>query len=119
MNKIAKKILIFGISLIALSFLLLIHFEWEEKYSKREMVKRLYKIVGMSSMVVSGCSYATITMRHHEEARSSKNLKAKNGTYKQNEEFRPVIVMLHTQIKALVQGYDFDINELGEIKRLR
>ena len=87
--------------------------------SKREMVKRLYKIVGMSSMVVSGCSYATITMRHHEEARSSKNLKAKNGTYKQNEEFRPVIVMLHTQIKALVQGYDFDINELGEIKRLR
>lgn len=49
--------------------------------SKREMVKRLYKIVGMSSMVVSGCSYATITMRHHEEARSSKNLKAKNGTY--------------------------------------
>ena len=87
--------------------------------SKREMVKRLYKIVGMSSMVVSGCSYATIKMRHHEEARLSKNLKFKNGTYKQNEEFRPAILMYHTQIKALVQGYDFDINELGEIKRLR
>jgi len=27
--------------------------------------------------------------------------------------------MLHTQLRALVQGYDFEINELGEIKWLR
>lgn len=80
---------------------------------------RLYKITGLSSMTINGCSYATIVMRNHEEARLSKEVKAKNGSYKQGEVFRPAIVMLHTQINALVQGYDFEINELGEIKRLR
>lgn len=90
---------------------------WES--SIIEQNKRLYKIAGLSSMVINGCSYATINMRHHEEARQSKDFKAKNGVFKQGEEFRPAIVMLHTQIRALVQGYDFEINELGEIKRLR
>lgn len=90
---------------------------WEA--SSLETNRRLYKVVGMSSMTISGCSYATINMRHHEEARQSKELKAKNGAYKQGEELRPAIIMLHTQINALVQGRDFEINELGEIKRLR
>ena len=49
MNKIAKKILIFGISLIALSFLLLIHFEWEEKYSKRESNNIMNKLIDEES----------------------------------------------------------------------
>lgn len=49
MNKIAKKILIFGISLIALSFLLLIHFEWEEKYSKRESNNIMNKLINEES----------------------------------------------------------------------
>ncbi len=84
-----------------------------------EINRRLYKIMGMSSMTMSERSYAVISMRHHEEARQSKELKAKNGAYRQGEELRPAIVMLHTQINALVQGYDFEINELGEIKRLR
>ncbi len=70
-------------------------------------------------MTINGCAYATINMRNHEEARLSKEIKAKNGAYKQGEEFRPAIIMLHTQFNALVQGYDFEINELGEIKRLR
>lgn len=90
---------------------------WEASLS--EISSRLYKVVGMSSMTISGISYATIKMRHHEEARQSKDLKAKNGAYKQGEELRPAIVMLHTQINALVQDIDFEINELGEIKRLR
>ena len=70
-------------------------------------------------MTINGCAYATINMRNHEEARLSKEIKAKNGAYKQGEEFRPAIIMLHTQFNALVQGYDFEIIELGEIKRLR
>ena len=70
-------------------------------------------------MTINGCAYATINMRNHEEDRLSKEIKAKNGAYKQGEEFRPAIIMLHTQFNALVQGYDFEINELGEIKRLR
>ena len=35
MNKTAKKILILGLSLISISLVLLIYFEWEEVYSKR------------------------------------------------------------------------------------
>ena len=87
--------------------------------SVKERGRRMYKITGLSSMTINGCSYATINMRNHEEARLSKEVKAKNGTYKQGEEFRPAIIMLHTQLNALVQGYDFEINELGEIKRLK
>lgn len=87
--------------------------------SIKERGRRMYKITGLSSMTINGCSYATINMRNHEEARLSKEVKAKNGTYKQGEEFRPAIIMLHTQLNALVQGYDFEINELGEIKRLK
>lgn len=90
---------------------------WEA--SVKERGRRMYKITGLSSMTINGCSYATINMRNHEEARLSKEVKAKNGTYKQGEEFRPAIIMLHTQLNALVQGYDFEINELGEIKRLK
>lgn len=87
--------------------------------SIKERGRRMYKITGLSSMTINGCSYAMINMRNHEEARLSKEVKAKNGTYKQGEEFRPAIIMLHTQLNALVQGYDFEINELGEIKRLK
>ena len=91
---------------------------WEA--TPEELSRRLYKVTGLSSMVISGNAYATITMRHHEEARPSKEVKAKNGVYKQGEELRPAILMLHTQIfdHAIVQGYDFEINELGEIKML-
>lgn len=83
--------------------------------------KRLYKVVGLSAMRMKGrnVDYATIKLKHHEEARLSTELKAKNGAFKQGEVLRPSIIMLHTQLNALVQGYDFEINELGEIKRLR
>ena len=84
-----------------------------------ELGKRMYKIIGLSSMVINGCAYATIKMKHHEEARQSKDIKAKNGVFVNGEDYRAAIVMLHTQIKALVQGYDFEINELGEIKWLK
>ena len=84
-----------------------------------ELGKRMYKIIGLSSMVINGCAYATIKMKHHEEARQSKDIKAKNGVFVNGEDYRAAIVMLHTQIRALVQGYDFEINELGEIKWLK
>lgn len=83
--------------------------------------KRLYKVVGLSAMRMKGrnVDYATIKLKHHEEARLSTELKSKNGAFKQGEELRPSIIMLHTQLNALVQGYDFEINELGEIIRLK
>ena len=78
--------------------------------------KRLYKVVGLSAMRMKGrnVDYATIKLKHHEEARLSTELKSKNGAFKQGEELRPSIIMLHTQLNALVQGCDFEINELGD-----
>ena len=87
--------------------------------TKAELVRRLYKITGFSSMVVGGNEYGTLTMLHSQEARPSSSIKTKNGAYKQNEEFRSSIAMLHTQLKALVAGRDFEINDLGEIKWLK
>lgn len=89
--------------------------------SLTEINKRLYKVVGLSAMRMKGrnVDYATIKLKHHEEARLSTELKSKNGAFKQGEELRPSIIMLHTQLNALVQGYDFEINELGEIIRLK
>lgn len=90
---------------------------WESNAA--ELCKRLYKVIGLSILNLSKRSYARITLRHHEEARQGTELKIQNGSFIQNEELRPCILMLHTQLNALIQGYDFEINELGEIKRLR
>lgn len=87
--------------------------------SKEDLVKRLYKVTGISSMVVDGREYGTIVLLHSQEARPSSEVKAKNGAYKQGEEFRSSIKLLHTQFRALVSDYDFEINDLGEIKWLR
>lgn len=90
---------------------------WE--LDRKNLQKRLYKVTGMSSMVLreKDC-YGTIEMVHHQDARSSTEIKKKNGSFCNGEEFRSGIKMLHTQFKALVQGVDFEINDLGEIKRL-
>ena len=90
-----------------------------QECTKEELIKRLYKITGLSSTVINGCDYGSITMQHSQEARPSGELKAKNGAYKNQENFRSKITMYHTQIKALVEGYDFNINDIGEIKMLR
>lgn len=85
---------------------------------KKDLVRRLYKVVGLSSMVISSYNYGTISLVYHQDARQSTEIKLKNGVYKTGEELRSGIKMLHTQIKALVQGVDFEINDLGEIRRL-
>ncbi len=89
----------------------------EEVYeaNPKELQKRLYKVTGLSSMVVTGHHYGVIMLLHHQEARQSVDIKAKNGAFKQGEETRAGIKLLHTQFNALVQGQDFTMNELGEI----
>ena len=90
---------------------------WE--LDRRNLQKRLYKVTGMSSMVLQDKYYfGTIEMVYHQDARPSSEIKKKNGEFKSNEEFRSGIKLLHTQFKALVQGVDFEINDLGEIRRL-
>ena len=90
---------------------------WEQ--NAIQVQKRLYRISGLSSIVISSYIYGVLTLIHHQEARPSTEVKLKNGAYISNEDFRPGIKMLHTQLKALIQGMDFEINELGEIRRLR
>ena len=90
---------------------------WE--LDRKNLQKRLYKVTGMSSMIIQGkFEYGTIEMVHHQNAKPSSEIKKVNGEYKSNEKFRPGIKMLHSQIRALVQGVDFVINDLGEIRRL-
>ena len=90
---------------------------WE--LDKVHLQKRLYKVTGMSSMVLQEkYNFGTIELVHHQEARPSTEVKKKNGAYTANEDFRPGIKLLHTQFKGLVQGVDFEMNDLGEIKRL-
>ena len=82
--------------------------------STADLGRRLYKITGISYLPV-GKGYGSIVMRHHQEARMAKEIKAKNGAYKNGGEYRPSIIMLHTQFQALVEGEDFEINALGDI----
>ncbi len=80
----------------------------------RELSKRLYIITGLN-LNPTGSGYGNIVMRHHQEARMAKDVKAVSGAYKCNWGYRGAIQMLHTQFKALVEGDDFEINVLGEI----
>lgn len=81
-----------------------------------ELTKRLYKMTGFSTLTVSNNSYGRLTLKHHQEARPAGELKAKSGVWKTNEEYRPVILIYHTQLNAYVEGYDFELTVTGEIK---
>ena len=83
--------------------------------NKLDLQKRLYKVVGLSIMVFEHASYGVIKLRYHQEARQTKDVKSKNGAYKNGEELRSAITLLHTQFKGLVEGKEFDIDVLGEI----
>ena len=69
-------------------------------------------------MVIQKYYYGTLSMVYHQDARPSTEIKLIKGVFHAAEEFRPGIKMLHTQFKALVQGVDFELNDLGEIKNL-
>lgn len=83
----------------------------------KDVCKRLYVITGLN-INPSGKGYGTVVMRHHQEARMARDLKGKNGAYKIDEDYRAAILMLHTQFKALVEGADFILTPLGEVKLL-
>lgn len=83
--------------------------------TKAELVKRLYKVTKFSRMVQQNRSYGTITFRHHEEARKAKDLKSKGGVWKRDESYRPLITLLHTQMNACVEGFDFELTVTGEV----
>ena len=95
----------------------------EELYdcSRAELSKRLYKVTGMSVMAIKRQTgkvdrYGMFTLKHHQEARPAGELKAKNGEWKVGEDYRPMIIINHNQLNALVEGYDFELTVTGEIK---
>lgn len=89
---------------------------WE--LDRKNLQKRLYKVTGLSSLVIKTYVYGTIVLVHHQEARPSTEVKQTSGVYKSSDEFRSGIKLYHTQFNALVQGVDFEINDLGEIRKL-
>lgn len=78
-------------------------------YSQKETVRNLYYVSEIESD-------GRVTFKYHQEARLDKEL-PRNASDTSN--IKPKIRVGLASAKILVQGYDFDINELGEIKRLR
>ncbi len=82
-----------------------------------ELSRRLYKVVGIKEMMISKrYCYGVITLKHHQEARPGGELKARNGEWKQNESYRPMIGLLHSQFNAYIEGNDFELSITGAIK---
>ncbi len=78
-------------------------------YSQKETVRNLYYVSKIESD-------GRVTFKFHQEARLDKEL-PRNAS--DTSDIKPKIRVGLASAKILVQGYDFDINELGEIKRLR
>lgn len=85
----------------------------------KELAKRLYYVSGLSTLNIGKYSYGIIILRFHQESRMFKDLKVVGGEYVSGEQYRPIVKLLHSQFKALVEGQDFEITELGEIKLKR
>ncbi len=88
-----------------------------------EIKRRLYKVVGLSAqkLKISGKSYnyATIVLRHHQEASSSSDLKTYDGAFKRDETYMGQRKLNHNQFNALVENIDFDMNTKGTIKWIK
>ena len=83
---------------------------------QEELSRRLYKITGMSSIVIKNkYPYGRITLKHHQEARAESELKVPNGIWRKAAEYRAVIGLYHTQAAFLVEGKDFDLSISGKI----
>ena len=75
-----------------------------------DIIKRLYFITGLG---LDG-SYGMVTLTHVQEARDK--LEPKKGAFKMGEIYRPKINLRQTQFQGLIEGIDFNISILGDIK---
>lgn len=73
---------------------------------------RLYKINTLS------LANKRMVLVHHQEARMSKELKPITIAYQYDGKLMPMIRINFNLFKGLVEGVDFEINELGEIRRI-
>ena len=77
-----------------------------------DIIKRLYYITGLSLSE----SYGMVTLTHAQEARDK--LDIQKGAFKMGEVYRPKINLRQTQFQGLIEGVDFNISILGDIKPL-
>lgn len=75
------------------------------------LARRLYHVAVMRSD-------GRIVLRYNQDARDATTLKKerKSGAYKVGEQYRSEIMLSLSDFHALVEGYDFTITPLGEIK---
>lgn len=78
-------------------------------YSQKETVRNFYYVSEIESD-------GRVTFKYHQEARQDKEL-PRNAS--DTSDIKPKIRVGLASAKILVQGYDFEIDELGEIKRLK
>ena len=78
----------------------------------KNLQKRLYKITAMS------LTDGRMVVVHHQEARQATELKQEAIAYNYDGNLKPMLRIGFNKFRALVQGVDFDINDLGEITRL-
>ena len=81
-------------------------------YDRKTIQKRLYKITRMS------LTDGRMVLVHHQEARPANDLLAESSAYNYDGVLKPMLRIGFNQFNALVQGVDFEINDLGEIRRL-
>ena len=86
--------------------------------NNQELQRRLYKVTGLNSFASGNRTYGRISLVHHQDARPGTEVKLVNGAFRASEMFRSGILMLHGQFKALVDGVDFELNDLGEIRKI-
>lgn len=82
---------------------------WEADMKYRQ--SRLYKIVKIEKN-------GRIELVHHQEARPAKDLKPLTAAYDYDGALKPRMRISYSKFKALTQGRDFEINDLGEIRML-
>ena len=92
--------------------------------SKKELAKRLYRVVGMSEMKIKQKTgkidcYGMLSLTFHQEARPSSDLKDKNGVWRIGEDVRPKIKLTHNQTNFLVEGIDFRLTLSGDVEWLK
>ena len=63
--------------------------------------------------------FGNIVLRHNKEASPATLLKIQDGEFKSDENYIAQRKLSHNQFNALVEGVDFSLSVLGEIKRLK
>lgn len=84
--------------------------------TQASLSKRLYKVTGLSSMRIQRkYHYGNITLKHHQEARLDTELDISKGVWVNDAEYRPKMVLSHTQLTILVEGKDFKLTVDGKV----